>query len=139
MRKEVMIAIAVGLILGIIFTFGVYTANQAVKEKKTATTAKVIQNTPAPSPATGLIIDEPENNLVVNQTPLKIAGRTAPKATLVIYSEDNETFTQADEQGLFSANLVLTAGSNRIIVKSIDEENRQEEKKLTIVYTTQLK
>ncbi len=139
MRKELVIAIFVGLSLGLILTFGFYTANQAIKEKKTVKTVEVVQASPSPLPALTLSIESPENNLVVEKTPLMIVGKSAPKAVIIAYHESAENFTQADEEGLFSLALPLAAGSNKITLQAINEEDKVEEKKLTIVYTTQLK
>lgn len=139
MRKELIIAIVIGLSLGLILTFGIYTANQAIKQKKTVKTIEVVQATPSPLPPAALIIENPENNLVVTKTPLTINGKTSPKAVIAVYSEENESFGQADENGLFAISLPLSAGSNKIIVQSINQDNLTETQKLTIVYTTQVK
>lgn len=139
MRKELIIAIVIGLSLGLILTFGIYTANQAIKQKKTVKTIEVIQATPSPLTLAALIIENPENNLVVDKTPLAINGKTSPKAVIVAYSEQAEGFAQADEDGFFSLNLGLAAGSNKITLQAINEKDQIETKKLTIVYTTQLK
>lgn len=139
MRKELIVAIVIGLSLGLILTFGIYTANQAIKQKKTVKTIEVVQTTPSPLPPVGLIIENPENNLVVTKTPLAINGKTSPEAVIAAYSEEAQSFAQADEEGFFSLNLGLAAGSNKITLQAINENDEVEEKKLTIVYTTQLK
>ncbi len=139
MRKETIIAILLGVGLGLIFTFGVYTANQAVKEKKTEQTVSVVETTPSPSPKANLVIDEPENNLVTAKNKIIIAGKSQPEAVIAVFSEENQLFSQADENGLFSLEMPLAAGSNQIVITSIDSENNKEEKILNIVYTTKLK
>lgn len=139
MRKEVIIAVLLGLSLGLVVTFGVYTANQAVKEKKTEQTIEIVQTSASPSPKISLTIDSPENNLVVNKNKIEVSGRATNQAVIAVFSEESEVFTQADDEGFFSATFPLVKGSNKITVKSIDSEDQQEERKLMIVYTTALK
>lgn len=139
MRKEVIIAILLGLSLGLVVTFGIWTANQAVKEKKTEQTVQVVQTSPSPSPRAELVISSPENNIVVDKNKIEIAGRTASESVIAIFSEEYEAFTQADEEGFFSTTLPLAKGSNKITVTSIDKLDQEEEENLMIVYTTALK
>ena len=139
MRKEAIIAVILGLFLGLIFTIGIYTANQAVKDKKTEQTIETTQASPSPSPAIGLQLTEPENNIVVNTSKVKISGCASSNAVIAAYSEDEEVFSQADENGNFSFEFPLSAGSNKIIVTGVDEEENQQTARITIVYTTKLK
>lgn len=138
MRKEAIIAILLGVGLGLVFTFGVYTANQAVKDKKTEQTVQVVETSPSPSPRAGFTIDAPENNIVVDKDEVEISGETQPDAVIVAYSEGKEAFAQADEDGEFSFDFPLVSGSNTIVITSINEEDEQEEMSISVVYTTKL-
>jgi len=139
MRKEAIIAIILGLFLGLVFTIGIYTANQAVKDKKTEQTLETTQTSPSPSPTIGLQLTQPENNIVVNQPNVKISGHSSSEAVIAAYSEDKEIFSQADEDGDFSFDFPLSAGSNKITIISINGEENQQAAHITIVYTTKLK
>ena len=138
MRKEAIIAILLGVGLGLVFTFGVYTANQAVKDKKTEQTVQVVETSPSPSPQAGFTIDSPENNIVVDKDEIEISGETQPEAVIVAYSEEKEIFSQADEDGKFSFDFPLVSGSNTIVITSINDEDEQEEMSINVVYTTKL-
>lgn len=139
MRKEAIIAIILGLFLGLVFTIGIYTANQAVKDKKTEQTIETTQISPSPSPTMGLQLTQPENNIVVSQSKVKISGQSSPEAVIATYSESKEVFSQADEDGDFSFDFPLSAGSNKITITSIDEEENQQTANIIVVYTTKLK
>ena len=70
MRKEIIIAIGVGFVIGLIITFGIYTANKALKQKSQPTAELPQAETPLPSPVDEtavLEITEPENNIVVSK------------------------------------------------------------------------
>ena len=139
MRKEAIIAIILGLFLGLVFTIGIYTANQAVKDKKTEQTIETTQTSPSSSPAIGFQLTEPENNIVVSQPNIKISGQSSSEAVIAAYSEAKEKFLQADEDGDFSFGFPLSAGSNKITITSIDKEENQQTAHITVVYTTKLK
>ena len=138
MKKEVIIAILLGLALGLIITFGIWTANQAIKEKKTRQTTQVVQTTPSPPVKIELTINSPQNNLVVDKNKVQINGQCQPQSVLVLSSEENDVFTLSDESGFFSTSFPLVKGSNEITITSIDNLNQTQEKKLMIVYTTEL-
>ena len=73
MRKEIVIAICVGFVIGLIITFGIYTANRALKQKSQPAAelskTEVSSSSPA-APRLILEISEPEINLVVKKTKL---------------------------------------------------------------------
>ena len=138
MRKEVIIAIIIGFFLGLVLAFGFWTANQAVKDKKTEQTVKVSNSTPSPSPVASFSIDSPENNLVSDKNKIQVSGKTTPMAVIIAYSEDNQNFTIADENGFFSLNVDLVKGSNIYTIKSVDSNDNVKQKELTVVYTTDL-
>jgi len=138
MRKEVIIAIIIGFFLGLVLAFGFWTANQAVKDKKTEQTVKVSNSTPSPSPVASFSIDSPENNLVSDKNKIQVSGKTTSMAVIIAYSEDNQSFTTADENGFFSMNVDLVKGSNIYTIKSVDSNDNVKQKELTLVYTTDL-
>jgi len=139
MRKEIVIAIGIGFILGLIITFGIYTANQALKaQKQSASIRRTDEIPPSPlaSPMTELEITEPEDNLVVKKNKITVSGKTAPKATVAFLAEDYEELLLADEEGVFSGEVTLTSGANEIKIISLTKNNEKQEKIITVVYTT---
>lgn len=138
MKKEVIIAILVGLVLGLIITFGIYTANQAVKKQNQTTNLPSNGAHPSPSPiaAGKLEITEPEDNLVVNQSKITVSGITEAKNAVAVLTEESEQLILADEEGVFSTEVVLVSGANEIKIITMDKNNQKQEKFLTIVYST---
>jgi hypothetical protein len=138
MRKEVLIAIAIGFLVGILIAYGVYTANRAVKQTETQTKNSILSSA-APSPITQnefmLNINEPENNLVFNTPQATISGQTEPEATVAIISEEQEELITADSQGFFSSSINLISGVNEIKVITIKKTGEQQEKILNLVYS----
>jgi hypothetical protein len=138
MKKEVIIAIVSGLILGLIITFGIYTANRSLSQQK----AKEAQSeTPvSPSPTTTqqktLTIVTPEPNDLVNQSELTVSGVAWPEAVIAIISETNESLIQADEEGVFSLKLELVKGFNELKIIATDESGETQSQNLIVTYST---
>lgn len=146
MRKEVIIAIILGSVLGIAVAFGIWRANQTLKPQKQikgieATSSPVSTTQPENKTNTEtaeLLITSPENNIVVNEDSVKVEGTTQPKATIVIISNTGEVILEAKQDGSFEQNVKLEGGANEIKVVAYDKNGRRTEKIITVVYSTEL-
>ncbi len=141
MKKELVIAIIFGLVMGLIVTYGVYTAREALKQKNSKVANldqknNITQPEPVASPAFNLSINEPENNLVVNKNNITIAGQTEPQSIVAVFGEEEEKIIVADDEGFFSAEIDLIGGINEIKILANNRNNQQMEKTLTIVFST---
>ena len=150
MRKEFIVAVFVGLIVGLLIVVGMIVAGKAFEKHQskpdiategspliTTSVTSSVSASPTPVPSKHLItIDQPEDNSVVSSTELIISGKTTPKSTVAVVAEKNEYFTDADEAGLFSQKIELITGVNEIKIASLAPNDEQSEITLTIVYTT---
>ena len=137
MRKEVIIAILIGFGLGLIITFGIWTANKALKE-----TPSEGEEAPSPAveispvPAFSLIISQPEDNSISSEEEIAVSGSTMPEAVIVILYEEGEKILEADEDGNFETEITLMGGSNEVKVSAYDSEGSEASQTLTVVYST---
>ncbi|OGY18296.1 MAG: hypothetical protein A2900_04615 [Candidatus Chisholmbacteria bacterium RIFCSPLOWO2_01_FULL_50_28] len=141
MRKEIVIVILVGIGIGILVAFGVYTARKAIKENKTKPPAEVVETAPVPAESPeqttqSLSISEPENNSLVDQDEITVAGVTSPNSVVTIIAEENEYLLTADASGKFSTAVSLVGGANDLAITAFDSEGKKAETVLTIVYST---
>lgn len=143
MKKEILIAIAIGFILGLVITFGIWTANKSLqqntKTQKTdvsETQPIVTETLPTEEGQIPLIISSPEDNSLVDQEKIEITGKTAAQATIVILYEEGEEVFQADEEGEFSQEITLVGGANEIKITAFDTEGNEANKILNLVYST---
>lgn len=139
MRKEVLMAIIIGFALGLLITFGIWTANKALKEtapKKEAPPQVIEEQLPTPTPQALLVITSPEDNSISNKGKIEVSGKTFPKTVVVVLYEDGEKILDADEEGNFSTEITLIGGSNEIEVSAYDKEENEVSKTLTVVYST---
>jgi len=143
MKKEILIAIIIGFVLGLVITFGIWTANKSLKEGATTQPKEVTENEtniiPVPTQTEEklpLTIISPENNALVNQEKLEIVGKTSPKAVVAVVYEEGEKIIEADEGGDFKQEITLVGGGNEITISAFDNEGNEASKTLNLVYST---
>jgi hypothetical protein len=139
MRKEIIIAILIGLTLGSIVVFGVKTAHQSLANLPKANTSnKTSSASDNESVGTNhtLLITSPEPNEIVSEAELAIIGSTSPHSFVSVVSVNSETTTVADENGAFNATLDLAGGLNTITITSFDSLGNAKEIIFSVIYTT---
>jgi hypothetical protein len=149
MKKEVFLAVLVGFGLGLIITFGIWTANKNLKATPPVT-ADNVSPTPQPeasdvkAPASEtnsdipLVITSPEQDeLLVNSSSLTISGKTTPGNSVAIIYESNQELQTADAAGLFSLEINLEGGYNRLTITSFNTKGESVSKDILVTYSTQ--
>lgn len=146
MKKEVFLAIFIGFILGLVITFGIWTANKSLQKMANQPDNTVadasIETSPTPIPdnpisnTISLTISTPEDEFLTNSNTLKVTGKTLANAVVAIMSETGEVLVQADINGLFSADVSLEGGYNLITVTATDDKGNSSTQSLTVTYTT---
>lgn len=135
MRKEVIFAIILGLILGGVIIYGINLANQSANTNQLPTDV-----TPTPTtnltPAPTLQVTSPQDHQVIFDDTTTITGRTQPLAYVSIIWEEDETIIQADDQGNFSQEIDLIGGNNQIYLSAANNQDYQESLTFNLVYTT---
>lgn len=141
MRKEVILAIIFGGILGGVILYGINLANNSVQSNNpqaiTTPTPLIPSSaiTPAPT-SSALNITYPENHSVFFENSTTLKGTTTPNANVVVLTEANEVITTADNNGSFSSPVDLIAGENQITVTSYDTKDASTSASISIIYTS---
>lgn len=137
MKKEIVIAIFLGLTLGVVITYGVYRARTTLM-KPSINNLEVDLGTdnPEASPLSTLVINSPDDEIIIDQEAITVAGTTQPNSFVVVVIQDQEFITTADESGNFSIDGTLEAGSNVIQVHSIDEDGTTTTQERTVIFST---
>lgn len=125
MKKEIVIAILIGLSLGLFITYGVYQAKTGVS-RKTKQDQNTLALTPAPDQEFSgeLILNSPEDEIIQSETTTSVSGTTLPSSFVVVFVDNDETITTSDESGNFSVEVNLNDGVNIITTIVIDENGR---------------
>jgi hypothetical protein len=139
MRKEIILAIVLGLILGAIIVFGYWRANQVNQPPVDSSDNQ--QDLPTQtnnSDQSLLTILAPHDGDIFDVTTVTISGTTLPSARVIIVSENEQLFVVPNEQGYFNDEISLDGGVNRIQISAIDTNGQRVDKVIQLVYTTEL-
>lgn len=140
MRKEILLAIIVGILAGLGVTFGIYTLRQTLLRGSTPDKIEESRQkdqfaTPAPS-SSSLTIKSPTPDFLTNQKELQIVGKALPESYIVILAPTGEYITTADQDGDFATTIPLALGGNKITVTATTPEGQQESLVITAAYST---
>jgi hypothetical protein len=145
MKKEVFLAVAVGFVLGLIITFGIWTANNTLKNHTQSIAANRIANTPAPTSAPTAVqvssiplafTSPADDETLVTTNSLTVSGKTVPGAAVAITFEGGQDIVVADNNGNFSLDITLDGGYNRITATAYDGSGNTAQAHVLITYTT---
>lgn len=147
MRKEVFIAICIGLFVGLLITVGMYRARIAVESEPVTENEFVVVETPiaqetllpedTQSALSELQIDEPSDELLTREEQVRVTGKTLPNTPLLILHNSTERALRADAQGTFSITLPLETGSNIFTIRAFLPSQKYVEVVRTVVYSEQ--
>lgn len=132
MRKEIIWVIGVGIVIGLIFAFGVYRINSSLPKPTPSAT---------PNPVGGpqeftITLDKPDNGDVITENSVTVTGITKSQSYVVLSGESGDYISQTDATGIFSQDVVLTAGVNQIKVTAFDTTGTQSSQKVIVVYSS---
>jgi len=131
MKREVLVAIFIGISIGLVFTFGIWLANKSLKEAglKPKESPKIAQGNPTPSlpPPTfsNFNLSTPEDNLLTVEKSTSISGQNEPSNILIILSENSQYILPSTNSSSFTKIINLDSGYNRIKVISLGNNGQQ--------------
>lgn len=143
MKKEILFAVSLGLVVGLIITFGVYRAQQAMKNASTvnSTIADTISQPPSPSTSPtsqndAFLVTEPKDESLVAEAAIHVSGQTFPNAAVVIIGVKGEIVGTSDDKGNFSIPFTLQPGANVITVRVLSDDHDTVEVLRNVVLST---
>lgn len=138
MRKEILLAIFVGITLGLMITFGIYQNRENSQANQNTTSNELINNPLSSDSATSqnsqLAIISPESNLLTDQETLMVSGTTNANSLVVIFVNGQDQVTSSDQTGNFSKEIELQEGANLLEIYAIDEDNQSIRVEKSVVY-----
>ncbi|GAB4026995.1 MAG: hypothetical protein Fur0011_3990 [Candidatus Microgenomates bacterium] len=140
-RKEVTLAVIIGLIIALIIAGGIYRAKTAIQnfdpQSLMSQKKSDLSNNQDEKSNTELFleIDSPDNS-VTDKATFTISGKTLPKTYIAITTESNDYLIVPNDVGSFSQEVNLIKGANRLTVTVFTQEGKKVEKSLSVVYTT---
>ena len=138
MRKEILVAIIVGIGVGVVVAFGIWRANSALKTNLPDLPSLLQGQAPTQAPQEFKVTTaEPEQNDVITDSPVAISGITKSSSWIVISAETKDYVFLTDSGGAFSQEVELSTGVNQILIAAFDSTGEKTESTLTIVYSTE--
>lgn len=137
MKREVLIAIITGFVIGLAITFGVYKAQQWYQD---SLEDQSVDPTPTPQPqamevdTVGLEILEPEQFDFVETDQVELVGVAPANAFITVSTPSQDLLVQADEQGEFETTVDLDPNVNPIQVTSLTLDGQKQEQSITVTY-----
>lgn len=141
MRKEVILAVIIGVLLGGIILYGINLANSSSKinlddqdpnknTQETPSTVKTSENQ--------ISIIFPQGNSVVTDSQLTLKGSAKPNSSVAIITESDDIITTSDSTGNFSSLINLISGENLITITAVDENQATTSASIYVIRTTTL-
>jgi len=141
MKKESIIAIVFGIVLGGVLALVLVMKNKQNQMDKTKTLTP--RTTPTQAPASlgsldTLELTSPSNKSIVSKASVKISGKTSKDSLIVIQSPIKEMAFRNDNPA-FSVDFPLSLGENsiKVVVYPKDPKSRSLEKNLQVYYLTE--
>jgi len=150
MRREVILAIAIGFSLGLLLAAGLLFGRKTIRHgvklplsiQRQAEKPSFSEPSPPPispissiSPIT-LTITSPQDESIFDKDKLTLEGKTNPEAVVSVIYEEGETLGEANENGDFDFEIPLIGGANEITVTAYNLEGEEATEMITVVYTT---
>lgn len=139
MKKEILFAICLGFMVGLIITFIIYKTRFSFISQPIISPAPDGTSEISPAPATttqSLSIISPLDESIIGEGKVAVNGVTSPSSWVTILTEKGEKVIQADKKGSFETEILLISGENEIEFRSIAENGEETSKVITVVYST---
>ncbi|MCR4264306.1 MAG: hypothetical protein NUV98_06335 [Candidatus Roizmanbacteria bacterium] len=143
LRKEMFIAIFLGLLLGggaaVLFAQipqNLLGSNTPGGDQSTTTVPPTPSPTPISPDSLTLDIVFPKQQALIEEDEINVSGKTKPEATVIVTSGIDEMMTIADDTGTFSAPITVSPGANELLIVSMSGEDKTE-RIVVVNYTTE--
>jgi hypothetical protein len=139
MKKEVLLAITIGFGIGLIATFGLYSARKTIGssfEIYSPVPESDGKQAPVRSQDLTLSLSSPLDESISKDAKNTVTGTTLPSAWVVITDEKEEKVVKSNDEGTFETEINLISGENEIEVTALSETGGIIKKVITVVYST---
>ena len=96
-----------------------------------------VSPSPAKSAAHFLTLDQPEDNLVTQNSTLMVTGKTSVSSTVIVLAGEETQLADVGQNGTFSFSLKLQEGQTTIEVTSFDQNGEEKTISREVFYTTE--
>lgn len=140
MKKDVVIAIGIGIIIGIVTAISaVQLPSILSKKQKGPKNEQILNTTPNLSQPTSSIfeITEPSDETISTSPNITIKGKSIPNNLIVVETRLKDTIIQSKQDGTFQAQVKLVEGVNTVAFTQYLESGESEHASIHIFYTSE--
>ncbi|KKU25305.1 MAG: hypothetical protein UX37_C0027G0009 [Microgenomates group bacterium GW2011_GWA2_46_16] len=138
-KKEISLAIFIGLFIALLVTGGIMRAQRALKSLDLPSIRDTLLPNPTPkitNPTTLFLEITSPDNSVTKVASLTLTGKTLQGTYIAILGEKSEYLIIPNELGSFSQEVTLVKGANNIKITVYEQNGNKIEKTVNAVYTT---
>lgn len=142
MRKEVAFAIVFGIVIGLVFAFGLFRVNGVMKNKSaevaTDNNTDVLKDLPeTQTEKNALTLLKPTNKQVFGNDIVQISGMTRTESIIVTTGGTNDLITKGNTNGSFDFDYEIDPSLNYLDITSVSPGNERSYTKLEVVYSSE--
>lgn len=140
MKTEKIILYFIATSFGLLVAGGIFYFLQTYKKVKPDQNTKTISiaiPSPTPIPSSFLNLEKPKDEEVVDTKNIKVFGKTAGDAVIIVVTNDTEEIITPAPNGDFTTNVALLVGQNIIEVTSIFSNGETKTVKRTVTFSTE--
>ena len=143
MRKEGVYAIIFGVLIGLLFAFGIFRINGVMKQKSLTATlnnngnsTNTVTDIDYPNPSLTLL--KPKNMQVFGVDIIQISGATKPESYIIATGGTEDYFTETGNDGSFNFDYEIAPLLNQLNISSISTDNSRSSIKYEVVYSSEV-
>lgn len=137
MRKEPIIAIILGSVVGLTFAFGVWKFTQSAEKSHISQTQKAQERKQQQEQiSSGLSVLEPTDQQVYSQPIISVSGLSTPGTLVAVATSDSYLITQVRDDGTFQTEVPLSGGPEVVYIWSFD--SAMQSIKVPVIYSSQI-
>jgi len=127
-------ALVIGLIVAVV-AFYLYQSAKVISPQKNRPLTNITK--PTPKSTFFLSLAEPRDEEVSNKRVITVSGKTEPKVTLLIYTQDSEETAISSNDGSFSTTIAIAGGVNKLSVTAASPNGEIQTIVRTVSFTSE--
>ncbi len=135
MKKEVLLAILIGLGMGLFITYGVYRVKSSMVAPPVTDLTEATDPTPSTTNTPALIaIHNPDHGHIQTESTTTVTGTTTENSYVVLFVNNDDYISTSDETGNFTFEVELEDGVNYLITHVVSTTgSTAEDERIVIV------
>lgn len=137
--KERIVVVFIAIAIGLVATTLVFFLYQQTKTlpREVASTNQGAKPTETPKKSNLLVVESPKNESISAKRSIIVKGKTDPKATIVVSTNQADDVVKPTADGKFSVTIAIDAGANKIVTRAIMPDGQEANDTRVITYSTE--